>query len=35
MNRYAKKTASDRSMSGTARGAAGLRFPVEPLSGKD
>jgi hypothetical protein len=35
MNRYAKKIASDRSMSGTARGADGSRPPVEPLSGKD
>jgi hypothetical protein len=35
MNRTAKWIASDRSMSGAARGADGPRFPVEPLSGKD
>jgi len=35
MNRYANKIASDRSMSGAARGADASRFPVEPLSGKD
>jgi hypothetical protein len=35
MNRTAKKIASDRSMSGAARGADRPRIPVEPLSGKD
>jgi hypothetical protein len=36
MNRYAKNIASRCSiMSSTARSADRVRFPVEPLSGKD